>query len=319
MNLTLWNKEVFELRAMEAITLEGKEACFMEWIRWSAQYDNPMVKALKALDVGELHSDEWTCTGGVVMYRGRVYVLDNPQLHHNLVHAHHGAMVTGHPRQWKMLELVSWNYWWPGLSRYVTKFVTGCNACNQMKTFPTQKVGKLIPNNAILVVVDHLSKWIHTILTVASLDSAGVVHLFLKHLWHHHQLPEAVISDCGPTFISNFSCELVALLRVKLTPSTSYHPQTDGQMECMNQEIEAYLCVFVSHRQDDWADWLPLVEFAYNNKIHVAICQTPFELNAGQHPHLGVEPTRTSTVEAADSFARQLDCAQHEAKAVLAH
>src|SRR5258708_13710550 len=94
-----------------------------------------------------------------------------------------------------MLELVSQNYWWPGLSRYVTKFVAGCNTCNWTKTFPTQKVGKLIPNkvpdqgwqvisidmirelldskgyNAILVVVDHLSKRIHTIPTVTSLDS----------------------------------------------------------------------------------------------------------------------------------------------------
>ncbi len=86
------------------------------------------------------------CTEGVVLYQGRVYVLDNPQLHHNLVHVHHGAIVTGHPRWWKTLELVSWNYWWPGLSRYVTKFVVGCDACNWMKTFPMQKVGKLIPN-----------------------------------------------------------------------------------------------------------------------------------------------------------------------------
>ena len=93
---------------------------------------------------------------------------------------------------------MSQNYWWPGLSRYVAKFVTGCDVCNQMKTFPTQKVGKLIPNkvpdqhwqaisvdtigelldlkgyNAVLVVVDHLSKQIHTIPTVTSLDSAGV-------------------------------------------------------------------------------------------------------------------------------------------------
>src|SRR5260221_3556047 len=87
-----------------------------------------------------------TCTEGVVLYRGRVYILDNPQLHHDLVHVHHGATVTGHPGRWKTLELVSWDYWWPGLSRYVAKFVAGCNACNQTKTFPTQKVGKLIPN-----------------------------------------------------------------------------------------------------------------------------------------------------------------------------
>ncbi len=170
-----------------------------------------------------------------------------------------------------MLELVSWNYWWPGLSRYVTKFVAGCDTCNWTKTFPTQKVGKLIPNkvpdqrwqvisvdmirelpdskgyNAILMVVDHLSKQIHAIPTVTSLDSAGVTQLFLEHVWHHHGLPEEVISDRGSTFIPNFSCELAALLGVKLTPSTSYHLQTDGQTEHMNQEIEAYLQVFVSH------------------------------------------------------------------------
>src|SRR5258707_562177 len=193
---------------------------------------------------------------------------------------------------------------------------------------PYTEVGKLIPNkvpsrcwqvisidmirelpdskgyNAILVVVDRLSKRIHAIPTVTSLDSAGVTRLFLEHVWHHHRLPEEVISDHRPAFVSNFSHELAALLGVKLTPSTSYHLQTDGQMECMNQEIEAYLRVFVSHRQDNWADWLPLVEFAYNNKVHAATRWTPFELDAGQHPRLGVEPMRTSTVEAADTFTR---------------
>ena len=143
---TLLTPEVFELRAMEAVMLEGEEAAFMEWIRQSDQYDDPVVKALKALDMGELHSDEWTCTEGVVLYQGRVYIPDDPQLRHDLVHAHHSAAVTGHPGRWKTLELVSQNYWWPGLSRYIAKFITGCNACNRTKTFPMQKVGKLIPN-----------------------------------------------------------------------------------------------------------------------------------------------------------------------------
>src|SRR5258706_15655538 len=147
--------------------------------------------------MGELHSNEWTCTEGVVLYRGKVYILDNPQLCHNLVHAHHSAIVARHPGCWKMLELLSWNYWWPGLSRDVTKFIAGCDACNRTKTFPTQKVGKLIPNkvpdqcwqvisvdmigelldskgyNAILMVVDRLSKRIHAVPTVTSFDSAG--------------------------------------------------------------------------------------------------------------------------------------------------
>src|SRR5258708_3513293 len=263
--------EVFELRAMEAVTLEGEETIFMERIQQSAQFDDPVVKALKALDMGELRSDEWMCAEGIVLYRGKVYIPDNPQLCHDLVHAHHSATVARHPGCWKMLELVSQNYWWPGVSRYVAKFVAGCDACNQTKTFPMQKVEKLIPNkvpdqhwqvisidmigelldpkgyNAVLVVVDHLSKWIHAIPTVTSLDSARVAQLFLEHIWRHHGLPEEIISDRRPAFVSNFSRKLAALLGVKLTPSTFYHPQTNGQTERMNQEIEAYLWVFMSH------------------------------------------------------------------------
>src|SRR5260221_3853730 len=99
-----------------------------------------------------------------------------------------------------------------------------------------QKVGKLIPNkvpdrcwqvisidmigelldskgyNAVLVVVDRLSKWIHAIPTVTSLDSAGVTRLFLEHIWHHHGLLEEVISDHRPAFISNVCHQLTALL-----------------------------------------------------------------------------------------------------------
>src|SRR5260370_28164044 len=158
--------------------------------------------------------------------------------------------------------------------------------------------------NATLMVVDCLSKWIHAIPTVTSLDSARVARLFLEHIWCHHGLPEEVISDQGPAFISNFSHNLATLLGVKLTLSTSYHPQTDSQTEHVNQEIEVYLQVFISHQQDDWADWLPLAEFAYNNKVHTATHRTLFELDTGQHPCLGVEPMRTSTIEAADTFAQ---------------
>src|SRR5258706_4475997 len=146
--------------------------------------------------------------------------------------------------------------------------------------------------NAVLMVVDCLSKWIHAIPTVTSLDSAGVAQLFLGHIWHHHRLLEEVISDHGSAFVSNFSHELAALLGVKLTPSTSYHPQTDGQTECVNQEIEAYLQVFVSHRQDDWADWLLLVEFAYNNKVQTQICGTLFKLKTENNQCLGVKLPR---------------------------
>src|SRR5260221_14694647 len=67
-DFTLLTPEVFELRVMEAVTLEGEEAIFMERIRQSTQFDDPVVKALKALDAGELCSDEWMCAEGIVLY-----------------------------------------------------------------------------------------------------------------------------------------------------------------------------------------------------------------------------------------------------------
>ena len=137
-----------------------------------------------------------------------------------------------------MLELVSRNYWWPGISHYIASYVAGCDACNRCKSFPTLKVGKLIPNripshcwevisvdtigelpeskgyNTILVVVDRLSKHIHTVPTVTTVNSAGVARLFLEHVWRHHGLPEAIISNRGSAFVSNFSKELVVLLDI---------------------------------------------------------------------------------------------------------
>ena len=143
----------------------------------------------------------------------------DPQLRADIQRAHHDSPTTGHPGRWKTLELVSRNYWWPGLPGYTARYVRGCDTCNRTKSFPTKKVGKLSPNrvpdrrwqiisvdvigelpesrgyNAILVVVDRLSKRIHAIPTVTSVDSEGMARLFLDHVWRHHGLPEEVISD----------------------------------------------------------------------------------------------------------------------------
>ncbi len=66
--------------------------------------------------------------------------------------------------------------------------------------------------------------------------------------------------------------------------STAFHPQTNGQTERVNQEIEKYLQIFVNYRQDDWTDWLPLAEFAHNNRIHSATGKSPFMVLYGRNP-----------------------------------
>src|SRR3979490_1138690 len=102
-----------------------------------------------------------------------------------------------------------------------------------------------------------------------------------------------------------------------MNPSTAYHPQTDGQMERINQEVEQYLRLFVNHRQDDWVEWLPLTEFSYNDKIQMLTGYSPFYLNYGQHPRKSTEPQREIETEAADMFGRGMARIREGALAAL--
>ena len=92
--------------------------------------------------------------------------------------------------------------------------------------------------DALLVVVDRLSKQVHVIPTTSDINSVGVARLFQDYILRHHGLPEEIISDHGTQFVSQFMRELNKLLGIKTAASTAYHPQTDGQTERINQEIE---------------------------------------------------------------------------------
>jgi len=111
--------------------------------------------------------------------------------------------------------------------------------------------------------------------------------------------------------------ELNNLLGIQTKLLTAYHPQTDGQTERVNQELEQYLRVFINHRQEQWPDWLRMAEFAYNNKIHMATKVLPFKVNYGQDPRIGFEGRRKGKYEAAGKFIEKIKKIQEKAKAVL--
>ena len=111
--------------------------------------------------------------------------------------------------------------------------------------------------------------------------------------------------------------ELNNLLGIQTKLSIAYHSQTDGQIERINQKLEQYLRVFIDHRQEQWPDWLGIVEFAYNNKIHVATKISPFKANYGQDPRMGFEGRRKRRYEAAERFVERMKKIQKEEKAAL--
>ena len=126
------------------------------------------------------------------------------------------------------------------------------------------------------------------------------------------------MSDRGPQFVAEFTREIYWLLGIKLATTTAYHPQGDGQMERVNQELEQFLQLFINQWQDDWDKLLPLAEFQYNNHVHSTTQNVPFLLDTSWIPQMGFEPgQRCSWLESVKKFKEQMEDALTEAKAAL--
>ena len=111
--------------------------------------------------------------------------------------------------------------------------------------------------------------------------------------------------------------ELNRMLEIESKLLTVFYPQTDGQIERVNQELEQYLRMFINHRQKKWPDWLETAEFAYNNKAHSSTKVSPFKANYRQDPKMGFEMRRKGKYKGVKKIITRIKEIQKEAKAVL--
>jgi len=153
-----------------------------------------------------------------------------------------------------------------------------------------------LPNSynktVIMVVIDKFMKYAHFIPLSHPFTALQVAQVFLNQVYKLHGLPKAIISDRDRVFTSKVWQELFRLSDTKLLMSSSYHPQTDGQSERLNQCLETFLRCLVNACPRKWLDWIPLAEYWYNTAFHTALGKTPFEVLYGQSPrHLGISDT----------------------------
>jgi len=316
----------------------------LEKIRKSEAKDDEVIKAveeMKKVGVKMLRDEEWREEDGLMLKEGKVYVPKDEALRVEIIRLHHDMPMGGHGGQWKTAEMVTRNFWWPGVTREVKRYVEGCDACQRNKNRTEQPAGKLMPNSipdkawmhisadfitklplvqgydSILVVVDQFTKMVHFVPTTEKTTAEGLARLFRDNVWRLHGLPESIISDRGPQFMAGLMRELNEMLGIKTKLLTAFHQQTNRQTERMNQELEQYLQMFIDHRQDHWPEWLGTAEFAYNNKAHAGTKVSPFEANSGQNPRMGFELRKKGKFERAEKFAKRMKKVQEEAKAAL--
>ncbi|GJP83868.1 hypothetical protein CLOP_g13969 [Closterium sp. NIES-67] len=200
------------------------------------------------------------------------------------------------------------NYYWPNMADDVRKYVSSCTICQIMKSSHQRAAGLLQPldpperpwqhvtmdyvtglpadpsgNDAILVVVDRLTKMAHFIACQQTITAEQTAQLFIANVIRLHGLPSAIISDRDPKFTSNFWRHLWDQFGTKLQFSSAYHPQTDGQTERVNQTMEQLIRTTCTD-PSTWEKSLPLLEFAYNNATSATTNHSPFFLNYGQDP-----------------------------------
>lgn len=122
--------------------------------------------------------------------------------------------------------------------------------------------------DTILVVVDKFTKYGHFIPLAHPFSALQVAQAFLDNVYKLHGLPQSIVSDRDRVFTSAVWWELFRLTDTQLLMSSSYHPQTDGQTERLNQCLENFLRCSVSACPKQWSKWLPLAEFWYNTSFH---------------------------------------------------
>jgi hypothetical protein len=137
-------------------------------------------------------------------------------------------------------------------------------------------------NDAIMVMVDKLSKSTHFVPIKSTCKAIDIANIFMKEIFRLHGMPREIVSDRDTKFTSSFWKSLMAGFETKLLFNIAYHPQTDGQTERVNQILEDMLRMHVMHQPKKWEDYLPLVEFSYNNGYQESLKMSPFEALYGR-------------------------------------
>ena len=244
---------------------------------------------------------------GVLYYKDRVCVPDDNDLRKAILEEAHSGSFSMHPGSTKMYQDLKMSFWWSGMKRDISEFVTKCLVCQRVKAEHQVPSGLLqfirIPewkwdritmdfvvglpltgrkHDSVWVVVDRLTKSAHFIPVRTDYSLDKLAELYIKEIVRLHGIPISIISDRDPRFTSRFWGKLQEALDTRLNFSTAFHPQTDGQSQRVIQIMEDMLRSCVIDYEGSWDRHIPLIEFVYNNSFQSSIGMAPYEALYGR-------------------------------------
>jgi len=257
--------------------------------------------------------------GGLLWFGARLCIPDDHALRTRILAECHDSVTGAHFGRDKMLAAVKERFAWPGLAGDVERYVSTCDACQRNKPSQQSTPGLLMPlplperpcqewtedavtglpmtkrgHDAIQVYVERLCKLKHF---DAGRKTDGALELaasFVRTVVRPHGVPEAVVSDRDPRFTAHFYAELTKLLGVTLRMSTARHPQSDGQSEVEIKTLTTALRAFCNKHQDDWDDYLDMLELGFNSAVQASTQLSPYEMLYGCKPRLPIDVALSS-------------------------
>jgi hypothetical protein len=300
--------------------------------RIKAAYDGDLI-AEKILN--ETPDDFVIDANGMIRFKDLIYI--PASISKEFVTEQHTQPTFGHGGITKLWELLSETFYFPHMLKRIKEWTGECHLCKKAKASRHKPYGMIKPIQApkyggqvitmdfivklpkskepatgteydsILVMIDKLTKYGIFIPAMESWNADEVAYITLRHQVAYQDIPEQYITDRDKIFASKFWQTLIARLGTKHKLSTSYHPQTDGQTERVNQILETYLRLYVNDQQNNWVEHLPVAQLAYNGTYQSTIGMSPFKAKYGRDMMVTRTPLQAKhTAEAATLSSEKL-------------
>jgi hypothetical protein len=239
---------------------------------------------------------------GILWFKDRLVVPKKESLKKEILDKAHTSRYSIHPASTKTYHDLMQQFWWTRMKCKVARYVSECNTCRKVKADYMKPGGLLQPLSipdwkwedismdfivglpltahkvdAIWMIFYCFTKYAHFIPVHTCFIAEKYVEIYIPRILCLHGFPKMIISDRGSSFVARFWEQLHASLGIHLIHSSTYHPQTDGQIERVNQILEDMLRACVMEYPASWGKNLPWVEFSYNNSYQESLKMAPFE------------------------------------------
>ncbi len=223
-----------------------------------------------------------------------IIVLESNRL--SLMQEVHDQFASNHSKMNRTIKLLKKNHRWSEMIRDVKQYVRNCHICKRVKTVQ-DKYHELLNSlsildrswtdiildfvielfdsreyNAIFMMINRLSKMHHYISCIIDENDTTAeetTKLLIQYVWKLHEFLTTMISNRDSQFIFFVWNTICRMLRIKAKLSIAFHSKTNEQSEIFNQKMKRYLRAYVNHQQDNWADWLFMIEYAFNAFISI--------------------------------------------------